>query len=145
MPALYHEADLTLCLSEIPEGFGLAAAESVASGTPVLATRSGFLGRMLPAGHGLHLVEHSAPSSALADAALEALVAGRSRCLARGRPHIAQHYGLDRMQRAYADLVDALLARRNHSPAGARAVRLDAPSNARQSPPSSHRIGSWDA
>lgn len=111
MPELYADADLTLCLSEIPEGFGLAAAESVASGTPIVAADSGFLGRMLPAAHGIRLVEAGASHSMLADVALEALAVGRLECLHSGRPYIAERYDLERMRRAYAKLVDTLLDR----------------------------------
>src|SRR6202011_5421032 len=43
MPGLYSAAEWTLVLSRLPEGFVLAAAESIACRTPVLATPAGAL------------------------------------------------------------------------------------------------------
>lgn len=37
---VYRQADMTLCLGNAAEGFGLVAAESVACGTPYWRTRS---------------------------------------------------------------------------------------------------------
>jgi glycosyltransferase involved in cell wall biosynthesis len=97
MPAIYQAADLTLCLGDAEEGFGLAAAESVAAGTPVLATSVGFLAEMLPPDHGIFLVPREAEGPELLDLARQALTVGRQQCLAAGRPYVAAHYGLDRM------------------------------------------------
>jgi glycosyltransferase involved in cell wall biosynthesis len=110
MPGLYRKAQLTLCLSEVPEGFGLAAAESVACGTPVLAARSGFLTRMFPPDHGFYAVDSSAALSTLVAVAEEAATAGRRDCLARGRPYVVKNYNLARMRRAYAEVVASLLS-----------------------------------
>lgn len=52
MSELYRNADLTLCLGLIPEGFGLACVESILCGTPVLARDVGAQLQTLPSGHG---------------------------------------------------------------------------------------------
>jgi glycosyltransferase involved in cell wall biosynthesis len=52
MPSLYASADLTLCLGQVPEGFGLVCLESVLCGTPVLAREAGAQTHLLPRGHG---------------------------------------------------------------------------------------------
>ena len=52
MPSLYASADLTLCLGQLPEGFGLVCLESVLCGTPVLARDAGAQTHLLPAGYG---------------------------------------------------------------------------------------------
>jgi glycosyltransferase involved in cell wall biosynthesis len=98
IPAIYRHADLTLCLGDAEEGFGLAAAESVATGTPVLATPVGFLAEMLPPAHGIFLASPEAEGPELLDTARQALLDGRRQCLAAGRPYIAARYGIERMR-----------------------------------------------
>ncbi|SFD70459.1 glycosyltransferase family 4 protein [Streptomyces aidingensis] len=110
MPAVYHRADLTLCLGDAAEGFGLVAAESVACGTPVAATPSGFLADMLPPGHGLYLVPPGADPAELVPTAREAMRHGPDQCRHRGRPYIGSHYGLPRMTTAFRHLVEELAA-----------------------------------
>jgi glycosyltransferase involved in cell wall biosynthesis len=53
LASMYRRADVTLCVGDGPEGFGLAAAESVACGTPVLSRDRGFVPQLLPPGHGI--------------------------------------------------------------------------------------------
>lgn len=98
MPAIYRAADLTLCLGDAEEGFGLAAAESVAAGTPVLATDVGFLAEMLPPDHGIFLVSRDAKGPELLEMARRALMTGRQQCIAAGRPYVAARYGIQRMR-----------------------------------------------
>lgn len=105
MPAVYHGADLTLCLGQAAEGFGLVAAESVACGTPVLASPAGFLAEMFPPDHGLHLVAPDACPADLGAAACEALASGPEQCRVRGHSYVASRYGLDRMVSAFRRLV----------------------------------------
>ncbi len=97
MPGIYQAADLTLCLGDADEGFGLSAAESVAAGTPVLATPVGFLCEMLPPDHGIFLVSREAEGPELLGLARQALAVGHQQCLAAGRPYVAAHYGIQRM------------------------------------------------
>lgn len=98
MPDTYRSADLTLCLGDAEEGFGLVAAESVATGTPVLATPAGFLRGMLPAEHGLFLVKPDASAADLVTAVQCATRLGADACRTLGRPYVARHYGLSRMR-----------------------------------------------
>jgi glycosyltransferase involved in cell wall biosynthesis len=56
MPALFRSCDLTLCLGNIIESFGLTAYESIACGTPVVATNVGAY-RFLPDVPGVHRVD----------------------------------------------------------------------------------------
>jgi glycosyltransferase involved in cell wall biosynthesis len=108
MPEAYHRADLTLCLGDAPEGFGLTAAESIACCTPVMACPAGFLGEMLPPDHGLYLVSPDADPADLVPAALAALAHGAEHCRSRGRPYIATRYSLTRMATTFAHLVGEL-------------------------------------
>lgn len=133
MPALYAEADLTLCLSEVAEGFGLVAAESIACGTPVLALPAGFLAEMLPPNHGLHLVSADEDPRAWIPAVLDATTNGRAHSLSRGRPAIETHYASHRMSDQFVRLVQSMLTGRNSS--GDEA-------NASLQLPSGHNIGS---
>jgi glycosyltransferase involved in cell wall biosynthesis len=108
MPGTYRAADLTLCLGDAEEGFGLAAAESVATGTPVLATPAGFLAEMLPPEHGIFLVPHEATASEMLTTARRALEAGRQQCRSFGRPYVAGHYGMRRMQEGMTGIIQEL-------------------------------------
>jgi len=105
MPATYRDADLTVCFSGLPEGFGLAALESVACGTPVLAWPAGFLADMFPPGHGLYLVDPEAPAEAWAETARRALAEGSGLCRARGVPYARRRYDARRMVSEYRDLI----------------------------------------
>lgn len=107
MPETYRTADLTLCLSDAEEGFGLAAAESVATGTPVLAT-PGFLAEMLPPEHGIFLVPREVTGPELLNVARRALEVGRQQCHLFGRPYVADHYGIRRMQEEMVWVVQEL-------------------------------------
>lgn len=109
MPDAYRSAHLTVCLGDAEEGFGLVAAESVAAGTPVLATPAGFLAEMLPPGHGLHLVGFDATSAELAAAARQAVDLGPGACRSLGRPYVVEHYGLQRMRDEIARTVQEIV------------------------------------
>jgi glycosyltransferase involved in cell wall biosynthesis len=135
MPALYAQARLTLCLGDAAEGFGLTAAESISCGTPVLALPNGFLGQMLPEGHGLYLVDPFAGAAGWVGQAMEALLCGPPVCLAHGRPAIQERYGGSRMATEYVELVQSLLEERNPS--------TQVPSSSRQRA-SGHSIGSCE-
>lgn len=108
MPEIYHRADLTICLGDAAEGFGLVAAESIACGTPVLARPSGFLAEMLPPGSGLFLVPPDADSTEVVPLAREALAHGAQRCRRLGRPYIADRYSVERMAATFTHLVHEL-------------------------------------
>jgi glycosyltransferase involved in cell wall biosynthesis len=109
MPDLYRRADLTVCFSGVPEGFGLTAVESVACGTPVLAWPAGAVAELLPAGHGLVLAERDATPPEWAAATQRAVAVGARDCV-RGR-YIREHYDAalmaDRYRALAAQLLDA--------------------------------------
>lgn len=105
MPRVYYGADLTLCLGDAAEGFGLVAAESVACGTPVLARPAGFLAEMLPPGHGIHLAPREAGPADLVPLAADALAHGGRRCRDHGRAYLLRRYGLARFERQVRHLV----------------------------------------
>jgi glycosyltransferase involved in cell wall biosynthesis len=105
MAQVYRSADLTLCLGDLPEGFGLTAVESVACGTPVLARPVGFLRDVLPQQHGLFFDEGEQVTAGLADGLDEMARAGREDCRARGHPYVAAHYSEGSMVSAYRALI----------------------------------------
>lgn len=108
MPGTYRAADLTLCLGDAEEGFGLAAAESVATGTPVLATPVGFLAEMLPPAHGMFLVPQEATAPEMLNVARHALEVGRQQCRSFGRPYVADHYSMRRMHEEMTGVIQEL-------------------------------------
>lgn len=108
MPELYAGASLTLCLGTASEGFGLVAAESVACGTPVLATPTGFLAHLLPPRHGIDLVDPELGLHALTTAALRAVQHGPVECQA-GRRYLKRRYPLSRMTSGLLGVVDSIL------------------------------------
>ena len=112
MADLYRSHDLTLCLSTVPEGFGLSAVESVLCGTPVLCSDAGNLPLLLPEGHGVFVVKRAASASAHAAACLRALETGNADCVARGAPYVRANYGVDRMIDAYVSLLEEVTSRR---------------------------------
>jgi glycosyltransferase involved in cell wall biosynthesis len=73
MPGLYRAHDVTLCLSSIPEGFGLVAAESLASGTPVVATPAGHLAHLARQLDGMFYVSMDARAEEVAKMVLAAV------------------------------------------------------------------------
>lgn len=103
MPQLYASAALTLCLSTTEEGFGLAAVESLACGTPVLATPTGFLPSLVPPAHGLHFVDPHVPVEAWTEQALVALRSGTE--VLQGRRFVQRHYPLHAMVDRFATTI----------------------------------------
>lgn len=83
MASLLATADITLAPGPV-ETFGLAALESLASGTPVVAARSGAVGEMLAAGSGVTTFSHPTAIAAGVRAILDWPTAGR-RAAARRR------------------------------------------------------------
>lgn len=108
MPDAYRSAHLTLCLGDGEEGFGLVAAESVAAGTPVLATPAGFLPDLLPPGYGIYLVDFDSTPAELAAASRRAMKLGPDACRSLGRPYVVEHYGMQRMRNEIARTVQEI-------------------------------------
>lgn len=109
MPALFASADLTLCLGTAEEGFGLTAAESVCCGTPVLATPVGLLATLVPADHGITLVDPVGSVRCWVAAARHATLFGRAQCMQRGWPYIRRHFPLSQMTAGFMRVVGSLL------------------------------------
>ncbi len=93
--------------STLPESFGLTPVQSVACGTPVVATPAGAVPGLLPPGHGMALVpfgDAGAVAAALADLP-------EPEAVAAGRRHIAAEYSPQRAAEAYLAVLTS--ARRN--------------------------------
>ncbi len=101
MAALYSFGDVTLCLGNFIESFGLTAFESLACGTPVVAARVGAL-RDLPAHPDVHRVDHGDIA-----AAVEAVGAAAEgmRDVAGIRAVLGADYSFEGMKSAYADAI----------------------------------------
>jgi len=115
MPGLYSAAEWTLALSRLPEGFMLTPSESIACGTPVIATPAGALPEVLPEGHGLVVQDGFRDASGIAARVL----AGKPpRAEAeRGARYVAGHYGADAVADAYLGI---LTSTRKREPAPRR-------------------------
>lgn len=61
--------DVCLAPSLLPESFGLTVVESLAAGTPVIATRAGAYPELVPSRHGIIFVDRHSPDQ-IADAVL---------------------------------------------------------------------------
>jgi glycosyltransferase involved in cell wall biosynthesis len=115
MPGLYSAAEWTLALSRLPEGFMLTPSESIACGTPVIATPAGALPEVLPEGHGLVVQDGFRDASAIAS---RVLAGPPPRVEAeRGARFVASRYSADVVADAY---VEILATTRKREPAPRR-------------------------
>jgi glycosyltransferase involved in cell wall biosynthesis len=106
MPAFWREVDVAVMPSSLPESFGMAALEAMASRRPIVATVSGGVPELIDDGVTGRLVPRDDPD-ALAAALLEYVrdpelrrahgSAGRERC--------ERDFSIHRCAREYADLV----------------------------------------
>jgi len=115
MPDLYRAHDVTLCLSSIPEGFGLVAAESLACGTPVVATVAGHLAHLAGPSDGMFHVPMDAPAETVAELAM---VATRFKAEGRMRDGVVVASSMSSMHRSYQDLATRAIANREHEYSG---------------------------
>lgn len=99
-----------LVISSSSEGFSLTAVQALASGTPVVATRSGGPEEILEDGAGGLLVASESPT-ALADGILRMSTDARARAafIARGRRIVEARFSLPRMISDYESLYEELL------------------------------------
>jgi D-inositol-3-phosphate glycosyltransferase len=106
LPRFYSAADLTVMPSSY-ESFGLVAVESLACGTPVVATRVGGLTSIVRDGETGVLVPWRDP--ALFASALRSALGARERLAATARDSVMQ-YGWDRIADAHLALYGDVLA-----------------------------------
>jgi len=115
MPAAFAAASVCVVASTEPEAFGRVAAESLAMGTPVVATNTGAppetlspaagepqLGWLAPPGDAPALANAIAQVLALPELALDQLAIA-------ARNHVARHFSLEVMQRQTLAVYDRLL------------------------------------
>jgi glycosyltransferase involved in cell wall biosynthesis len=113
--ALYRRAALVVVPSRY-EGFGLPAAEAMACGTPVVATRAGALPEVALTGGGAVLTPvDDAAALARAIDELLALPERRSELGARGRAGVVAAYGWPSIARRTADEYARVVAERRRS------------------------------
>jgi glycosyltransferase involved in cell wall biosynthesis len=117
MPAHLSLAERSLCLSELPEGFGLGPVEAVACGTPAVSTRVGAQGDVLPAGHGVAFVEPG-DVDAVVDAVLTPVAPAE---LERGRKLLVERHHPPRVAEQYRALLERV-ARTEAPPLSAQDV-----------------------
>jgi len=115
--ALYQRAALVVVPSR-HEGFGLPAAEAMACGTPVVASRAGALPEVVGTGGGGILVEPESPQ-ALAKGIAQLLEqpAARAELGQRGRRGVETAYAWSRVAEATAEVYAELVAERRGGPA----------------------------
>jgi glycosyltransferase involved in cell wall biosynthesis len=88
MAAYLNVAEWSLCLSRLPEGFGLSVLEGIVAGVPVVATPSGAVPEVMPAGLGVELTEFGD-----ANTVARIVAQGTSEAaIARGQAFIASSY-----------------------------------------------------
>jgi glycosyltransferase involved in cell wall biosynthesis len=104
MPQAYRDSDLTLCLGSMPEGFGLAAAESIACGTPVLAQPIGSLRDLVPPGCGMKWADDR-DLQGIAVRLRETISILKVECATKGTAHIRASYSENQMASAYLALL----------------------------------------
>lgn len=107
---LMTAADLVL-LPSVAEAFGLAAAEALYLGVPVVATRVGGLPEIVSDGVGGVLVP-PADSASLAEAVIRLLLDDRQRIkmMGAGRAKVVERFRFEDMVRRYEQLYDRLAA-----------------------------------
>ncbi len=110
MPSLYSRSDVCVMTSR-SEGFGLSLGESLACGTPVVATRTEGMAEVFPDGTGGVFVDSREPAD-VAQCLLTLLGDEhlRRRMGARGRRHIQRAFPVQQQSDRYLELMQSLCA-----------------------------------
>jgi glycosyltransferase involved in cell wall biosynthesis len=110
MPRLYRDVDI-LFFPTVREGFGLVAAEAMASGLPVVATNCSALPELLVDGKGGFLCPlHDAEAFARRINQLAGAPELRQKMGEFNRARVEQLFTLESMLRKYRDLFEEVLA-----------------------------------
>lgn len=112
MPAAFAASSVSVVASIEPEAFGRVAAESLAMGTPVVATNIGAPPETLAAPGKLGWLVPPGDAPALADAIAQVLgqpELALDQLAINARNHVAAHFGLDVMQHQTLAVYDRLL------------------------------------
>jgi D-inositol-3-phosphate glycosyltransferase len=114
LPLYYQAADVTVMPSSY-ESFGLVAVESLASGTPVVASRVGGLTTIVGDGENGFLVPWRDPAM-FAERIREVLIDAplRDRLAANARRSVEQ-FGWDRIATQHVEVYEDVIAARQHS------------------------------
>lgn len=100
MAAYLQSVEWSLCLSELPEGFGLAVLEGLVAGVPVVATPAGAVHELVPDHHGVEFVEFSD-----ADAVARIVAGGVSReRVENGRAYAIRTYDWNAIAETWVDV-----------------------------------------
>lgn len=97
-------AEWSLCLSELPEGFGLSMLESLAAGVPVVATPAGAMREVVPPAHGVRFVPFG-DAEGVARALVEPVP---SADLARGRSYVRSVYDWDAVAARWVEVLGSV-------------------------------------
>ena len=111
-PAAYLSAGDAYVCSSVVEGFGLAVAEAMLAGLPVIATRVGAVPEMISHGVSGVLVEPNDPEAVTA--AMEGFLQRRyslEEMARRGRQRITERYDIRKTAPAYVDLYKSIAQR----------------------------------
>lgn len=99
MTAYLGVTEWSLCLSRLPEGFGLSVVEGLLGGVGVIATPAGAVPELVPDGHGVRLVEFGD-----ADAVAEAVGGGpQEDAVVKGRDYVRSTYDWSRIATSWAE------------------------------------------
>jgi glycosyltransferase involved in cell wall biosynthesis len=129
-------AAMNVCaLSSTTEAFPLSLLEAMACAKPVVATDVGAVGEMvLPGVTGLLVAPGDADGLAAALVRLLREPARAALMGARARQHVEQHFDLTAMVRAYEDLFESLLAKKERGRIGLGRATVAAHRTAKHSP-----------
>jgi glycosyltransferase involved in cell wall biosynthesis len=99
MTAYLSATEWSLCLSRLPEGFGVSVIEGLLGGVGVVATPAGAVPELVPDDHGVRLVEFDD-----ADAVADVIGGGLPRdAVAKGRDYVRTTYDWSKIATRWAE------------------------------------------